>query len=461
MSKAMRQMPGQPGRVCVVHGEAVRDPTSDEACGPLLERPDTGSAKSKVGTGGLLEAALTRHNLQTAWKRVKANKGAPGVDGLDIEQTAQFMRQQWPEIRQALLAGKYRPQPVRKVMIPKPDGSQRELGIPTVTDRLIQQALLQVLQPLIDPTFSKHSHGFRPGRRAHDAVKAARAYVQSGKRVVVDVDLEKFFDRVNHDILIDRLRRRIDDAGVIRLIRAYLNAGIMQGGVVMERQKGTPQGGPLSPLLANVLLDEVDKALEARGYSFARYADDCNVYVGSRQAGERVMALLRTLYAKLKLQINEAKSAVASALGRKFLGYALWVAKGKEVKCAVAKKALDNFKARIRQLTRRSGGRSMGQVVERLRPYILGWKAYFGLAQTPKAWRGLDEWLRHRLRAIQLKHWKKPKAIYRELKALGATEEVATRVAGNCHCWWRNSDGVIKTVLTIAYFDRLGVPRLS
>ncbi len=219
MSKAMRQMPGQPGRVCVVHGEAVRDPTSDEACGPLLEHPDTGSAKSKVGTGGLLEAALTRHNLQTAWKRVKANKGAPGVDGLDIEQTAQFMRQQWPEIRQALLAGKYRPQPVRKVMIPKPDGSQRELGIPTVTDRLIQQALLQVLQPLIDPTFSKHSHGFRPGRRAHDAVKAARGYVQSGKRVVVDVDLEKFFDRVNHDILIDRLKRRVDDGAVIRLIR--------------------------------------------------------------------------------------------------------------------------------------------------------------------------------------------------------------------------------------------------
>jgi len=461
MSKAMRQMPGQPGRVCVVHGEAVRDPISDEACDPLLEHPDIGLTKSKAGTGGLLEDALTRHNLQVAWKRVKANKGAAGVDGLDIEQTAQVIRQNWPDIRQALLAGRYRPSPVRKVMIPKPDGSQRELGIPTVTDRLIQQALLQVLQPLIDPTFSKHSHGFRPGRRAHDAVKAARSYVQSGKRVVVDVDLEKFFDRVNHDILIERLRKRIDDAGVIRLIRAYLNAGIMAGGVVMERQKGTPQGGPLSPLLANVLLDEVDKVLEARGYSFARYADDCNVYVGSMKAGERVMALLRTLYAKLKLQINEAKSAVTSAFGRKFLGYALWVAKGQEVKCAVAHKALDNFKARIRQLTRRSGGRSMGQVVEKLRPYILGWKVYFGLAQTPKVWRRLDEWLRHRLRAIQLKHWKKPKAIYRELKVLGATDEVAARVAGNCHCWWRNSDGVIKTVLTIAYFDRLGVPRLS
>src|SRR5690606_3639287 len=322
-------------------------------------------------------------------------------------------------------------------------------------------ALLQVLQPLIDPTFSEHSYGFRPGRRAHDAVKAARAYVQSGKRVVVDVDLAKFFDRVNHDILIDRLNRRVDDAGVIRLVRAYLNAGIMDGGVVVDRHLGTPQGGPLSPLLANVLLDEVDKALEARGYCFARYADDCNVYVGSKKAGERVMAYLRRLYVYLKLQINEAKSAVASAFGRKFLGYALWVAKGREVKCKVAQKPLQNFKARIRQLTRRSGGRSMAQVVDKLRPYLLGWKAYFGMAQTPGVWRGLDEWLRHRLRAIQLRQWKRPKTIHRELKALGASDDVAKQVAGNCHRWWRNSDGVIKRVLTIAYFDRLGVPRLS
>ena len=461
MSKAMRQMPGQPGRASVASGEAASDLASDEACGPPLEHPRTGSAKQLSGTGGLLEAALTRQNLQAAWKRVKANKGAAGVDGLDIEQTAHVLQTSWPDIRQALLAGSYRPSPVRKVLIPKPDGSRRELGIPTVIDRLIQQALLQVLQPLIDPTFSEHSHGFRPGRRAHDAVKAARAYVQSGKRVVVDVDLAKFFDRVNHDILIDRLKRRIDDAGVIRLIRAYLNAGIMDGGVVVDRHLGTPQGGPLSPLLANVLLDEVDKALEARSHCFARYADDCNVYVGSIKAGERVMAYLRKLYTGLKLQINEAKSAVASALGRKFLGYALWMAKGNEVKCAVAYKALDNFKARIRQLTRRSGGRSMAQVVEKLRPYLLGWKAYFGLAQTPRVWRELDERLRHRLRAIQLKHWKRPRAIYRELKALGAKENVARQVAVNSRRWWRNSDRLLKTVLTIAYFDGLGVPRLT
>ena len=445
----------------VGRGEAERDSISDEACGPPHEHPDTGSAKAKVGAGTLLEAALTRGNLQAAWKRVKANKGAAGVDGLDIEQTCDLLRTSWPQTRQALLAGKYRPQPVRRVMIPKPEGSQRELGIPTVLDRLIQQALLQVLQPLIDPTFSEHSHGFRPGRRAHDAVKAARAYVQTGKRVVVDVDLAKFFDRVNHDILIDRLQRRIDDAGVIRLVRAYLNAGIMDGGVVVERHLGTPQGGPLSPLLANVLLDEVDKALEARGYGFARYADDCNVYVSSMKAGQRVMALLRKQYAGLRLQINEAKSAVGSALGRKFLGYELWVAKGREVKCAVAQKPLLDFKARIRQLTRRSGGRSMEQVVQRLRPYMLGWKAYFGLAQTPKVWRKLDEWLRHRLRAIQLKHWKRPATMYRELKALGAGETVARRVAANSRRWWRNSDRLLKTVLTIAYFDKLCVPRLS
>jgi len=461
MSRAMRQMLGEPGREGVAQGEAMRDLFSDEACDPPSEHPGTGLARPKVGAGSLLEAALTRQNLQMAWQRVKANKGAAGVDGLDIEQTKLLLRTQWPDIRQALLQGRYRPSPVRKVMIPKPDGSQRELGIPTVVDRLIQQALLQVLQPLIDPTFSEHSHGFRPGRRAHDAVKAARAYVQSGKRVVVDVDLAKFFDRINHDILVDRLKRRIDDAGVIGLIRAYLNAGIMDGGVVLDRHRGTPQGGPLSPLLANVLLDEVDKALEARGHSFARYADDCNVYVGSKKARERVMAYLRKLYTGLKLQINEAKSAVTSAFGRKFLGYALWVAKGREVKCKVADKPLQNFKARIRQLTRRSGGRSMAQVVDKLRPYLLGWKAYFGLAQTPQVWRELDEWLRHRLRAIQLKHWKRPRTIYRELMAMGATQDVAKQVAANCHRWWRNSDRLLKTTLTIAYFDRLGVPRLS
>lgn len=461
MSTAMRQMPGRPGQAGVAQGEARRDPACDEACDPPREHPHTGSARPKTGAGALLEAALTRENLHVAWKRVRANKGAAGVDGLDIEQTAQVLRARWPSIRKALLAGQYRPQPVRRVMIPKPDGSQRELGIPTVLDRLIQQAVLQVLQPLIDPSFSDHSHGFRPGRRAHDAVKAARAYVQSGKRVVVDVDLSKFFDRVNHDILIDRLQRRIEDVGVIRLVRAYLNAGIMDGGVAVERHMGTPQGGPLSPLLANVLLDEVDKVLEARGYSFARYADDCNVYVSSMKAGHRVMALLRRLYAGLKLQVNEAKSEVTSALGRKFLGYELWLSKGSEVKCAAAHKAVENFKARIRQLTRRSVGRSMEQVVDKLRPYLLGWKAYFAMAQTPKVWRELDAWLRHRLRSLQLKHWKRGGTIYRELRSLGASHDVARQVSVNGRRWWRNSAKLLNSVLSIAHFDSTGLPRLS
>jgi RNA-directed DNA polymerase len=461
MSKAMRQKPEQSGRAGEASGEAAGQPVSDEACDPSQEHQGAGLAMHRAWAGPLLEAALTRENLQAAWKRVRVNKGAAGVDGLDIEQTHHLLQTKWPQIRQALLAGQYRPAPVRRVMIPKPDGSQRELGIPTVTDRLIQQALLQVLQPLIDPTFSDHSHGFRPGRSAHDAVKAARAFVQSGKRVVVDVDLAKFFDRVNHDILMGRLKRRIPDTAVLRLIRAYLNAGIMDGGVKVERDQGTPQGGPLSPLLANVLLDEVDKALEARGYRFARYADDCNVYVGSTKAGERVMAWLRTIYGRLKLQINEAKSAVCSAFGRKFLGYELWVAKGREVKCAVADKALNDFKARTRQLTRRSGGRSMEQVVQRVRPYLRGWKAYFGLAQTPRVWRELDEWLRHRLRAIQLKQWRHGPTIHRELLRLGATPQVARQVAANSRCWWRNSGKAINSVLTISWFDKLGLPRLS
>lgn len=399
--------------------------------------------------------------MQRAWKRVKANKGAAGIDGLDIAQTGQHLKHTWPLIRQQLMEGTYRPMPVRRVGIPKPDGSERELGIPTVTDRLIQQALLQVLQPLIDPTFSEHSHGFRPGRRARDAVLAAQQYVQQGYHTVVDVDLSKFFDRVNHDILIDRLRKRVNDAGVIRLVRAYLNAGIMDGGVVVERGEGTPQGGPLSPLLANVLLDEVDRMLERQGHRFARYADDCNVYVCSQKAGERVMALLKRRYDRLHLKINESKSAVSRAFGRKFLGYELWVAPRGEVKRAVSKKALEAFRQKIRQLTRRSGGRSIGQVIEGLRSYVLGWKGYFGLAQTPGVLNRLDEWMRRRMRAIHLKHWRHGPTICRELLKLGATRNVALQVAGNSCRWWHNSRLGLNKVLTIAYFDRLGVPRLT
>jgi len=442
------------GRAQAMSGEAVIRSVSDEALRPRGETDCTGQ--------GLLYRALARGNLQRAWKRVKANKGAAGVDGLSIEQTAERLLTEWAGIRAQLLSGLYRPSPVRRVMIAKPDGSQRELGIPTVTDRLIQQALLQVLQPLLDPGFSEHSYGFRPGRRAHDAVLAAQAYVQSGRRIVVDVDLEKFFDRVNHDILIERLRKRVPDQGVLRLIRAYLNSGILDGGLVMQRHEGTPQGGSLSPLLANVLLDEVDKELERRGHCFVRYADDCNVYVHSRRAGERVMALLRRLYARLRLRINEAKSRVSSVFaGRKFLGYSFWVAPKGVIKRTVAKKALEAFKQRVRQLSRRSCGRSLQQVVERLSSYLEGWKGYYRLAQTSRVWQMLDEWLRHRLRAIQLKQWKQGKTMFRELRALGASRTVAQRVAANSRRWWCNSGKLLNRVLNLAWFDRLGLARLS
>ncbi|SUD49818.1 group II intron, maturase [Ectopseudomonas oleovorans] len=442
------------GRAQAMSGEAMIRSVSDEALRPRGETDSTGQ--------GLLYRALARGNLQRAWKRVKANKGAAGVDGLSIEQTAERLLTEWAGIRAQLLSGLYRPSPVRRVMIAKPDGSQRELGIPTVTDRLIQQALLQVLQPLLDPGFSEHSYGFRPGRRAHDAVLAAQAYVQSGRRIVVDVDLEKFFDRVNHDILIERLRKRVPDQGAIRLIRAYLNSGILDGGLVMQRHEGTPQGGPLSPLLANVLLDEVDKELERRGHCFVRYADDCNVYVHSRRAGERVMALLRRLYARLRLRINEAKSRVSSVFaGRKFLGYSFWVAPKGVIKRTVAKMALETFKQRVRQLSRRSCGRSLQQVVERLSSYLEGWKGYYRLAQTSRVWQMLDEWLRHRLRAIQLKQWKQGKTMFRELRALGASRTVAQRVAANSRRWWCNSGKLLNRVLNLAWFDRLGLARLS
>ena len=453
MGGVRHQMPASAGRVAVRRGEASSQAVSDET---LRTRHETGNAGQ-----ALLEQALARENMQRAWKRVKANKGAAGVDGLDIAQTGRHLTSAWPAIREQLMAGTYRPSPVRRVGIPKADGSERELGIPTVTDRLIQQALLQVLQPLIDPTFSEHSHGFRPGRRARDAVLAAQQHVQDGYRTVVDVDLEKFFDRVNHDILINRLQRRIGDTGVIRLIRSYLNAGIMSDGLVVQREQGTPQGGPLSPLLANVLLDEVDRELERRGHRFVRYADDCNVYVRSRKAGQRVMVLLKRLYDKLRLKINESKSAVASAFGRKFLGYSLWAAPKGEVKRAVSVKARETFKQRIRQLTRRSCGRSMSELVEPLRRYVLGWKAYFGLAQTPRVWRELDEWMRHRLRAIQLKQWKRGTTIYRECVALGAARWLAQKVAANSKRYWFISSRSLNGVLTMAYFDRLGFPRLS
>jgi group II intron reverse transcriptase/maturase len=379
-----------------------------------------------------------------------------------VEDLLEYLRENWEGIRRRLLAGTYQPSPVRRQEIPKSGGGIRQLGIPIVLDRFIQQAILQVLQPQFDPTFSEHSHGFRPGRRAHDAVQEAQRYIQEGRRWVVDVDLESFFDRVNHDVLMGRLARRIADRRLLGIIRRYLEAGVMVNGVVTERYMGTPQGGPLSPLLANVLLDEVDQELEGRGHTFVRYADDCNVYVRSKQAGDRVMETLRRLYAKLRLRVNEEKSAVARVWDRQFLGYSFWVAAGKVVKRRVSAKALVKFKGRIRQITSRIGGRSLEQVTKELRSYMLGWSLYFGLADTPGIFHRLDQWIHRRLRALQLKQWKRGTTAYRALRARGLAQHAAAQAARFTRSWWHvAAHPALHMALPVRYLEELGVPRLA
>ena len=413
------------------------------------------------GTAALMERVVDNRNVKAALKRVKQNRGSPGVDGMTVDELPKHLMENWVQIREQLLEGTYQPLPVREVEIPKSEGGVRKLGIPSVLDRFIQQSILQVLQPMFDPTFSEHSYGFRPERNAHQAVCEAQRYIQEGKRVVVDVDLEKFFDRVNHDVLLGRLEKSIKDKRMLGQVRRYLNVGIMANGVVVERYEGTPQGGPLSPLLANVLLDEVDKELEKRGLSFVRYADDLNVYVSSWRAGKDAMETLKRLYGQLRLRINEEKSAVDRPWNRKFLGYSFWVAKGREVKRKVAPKALQKFKARVREITNRNGGRSMKSVFAELRSYLTGWKQYFRLADTPGILSGIDEWIRHRLRMVQLKQWKRGKTIYREMKRLGAAEDVARKVAANSRRWWKNSAKLLNIPLPNSYYDRMGVPRLA
>jgi len=408
-----------------------------------------------------MEKVLERRNMQSALRRVKKNRGSPGVDGTTVEELLPYLWGHWEEIKSSLLVGSYQPSPVKRQEIPKSGGGTRELGIPTVLDRLIQQALLQVLQPRFDPTFSEHSHGFRPGRSAHGAIRAAQRYVQEGRRIVVDVDLEKFFDRVNHDVLMGKLAKRIADRRVLGLIRRYLQSGVMANGVRMERWEGTPQGGPLSPLLANVLLDEVDKELEKRGHAFDRYADDGRVFVRSRRAGERVLDHLRKLYGKLHLRINEAKSAVAPVWDRDFLGYSMWVAPGRVVRLRVAKKALDKMRNRVRQITGRQGGRSMTAVIRELRSYLTGWRNYFGLADTPRIFATLDQWIRRRLRALQLKQWKRGRAVFRELRARGASVRVAAEVAAQTRRWWWNACHRVHLILRNSHFEDLGLPSLA
>jgi len=454
LERAWPQMTRQLELPLEPEGEARRRQWSGEA-------PTAAPGSERSGASGLMDRVLARPNMLAALKRVRKNKGSPGIDGMTVDELPDWLREHWARVREELLAGTYRPQPVKRQLIPKTGGGKRALGIPTVLDRLIQQAVLQVLQPRFDPTFSKHSHGFRPGRRAHDAVREAQQYVQAGRRWVVDVDLKSFFDRVNHDVLMGMLAKRITDKTVLGLIRRYLEAGVMANGVVVERHEGTPQGGPLSPLLANVLLDVVDKELERRGHAFSRYADDCNVYVRSERAGHRVMRLLRRLYARLRLQVNEKKSAVARSLTRQFLGFSLWVAPGRQVKRKVSRKALEVMKRRVRWLTRRTRGQSLAQVVERLRAYLEGWKAYFRLADTPGVFSRLDEWIRHRLRAIQLKHWRRGRTIYRELCARGMPHETARQIAANSRRWWRNSRYLLNAAFPIRFFDQLGLPRLA
>jgi len=432
-------------------GEAPKTGRSGEAMAATR-----GNRRS--GTSALMEQVVEASNLRSALKRVRRNKGSPGIDGMTVNELAGYLREHWPTLREQLLRGEYQPQPVLVRYIPKAGGGTRMLGIPTAVDRFIQQALLQVLQPMIDPTFSLHSHGFRPGRSAHGALKEAKGHVETGRCWVVDVDLAKFFDCVNHDLLMGRMEKRVEDRRALGLIRRYLETGLMSDGVVMRRHQGTPQGGPLSPLLANVLLDDVDKELERRGHAFVRYADDCNVYVRSERAGQRVMGLLRRLYGRLQLDINEDKSAVAMVWHRPFLGYQLYKNRGK-VGFAIAGKSIARFKDQVRDMTRRVCGRSMEQVARKLSSYITGWKQYFQLAPGRERRRRLDGWIRRRLRALQLKQWKNCRTIYRNIRRLGGEYLTALRVTRLTGRWWRAA-GEASLALPTSYFDKLGISKL-
>lgn len=433
---------------------------------PISEK-EASAMKGRTDPGGVvqMELAIGRPNLFAALKNVRRNKGSPGIDGMSTDELPGWLREHWPRVRQELLDGTYVPAPVRRVLIPKPQGGVRELGIPTVLDRLIQQALLQVMQPCIDPTFSAHSHGFRPGRSAHGAIRQALSYVKMKRVIVVDVDLAKFFDRVNHDVLMSRVARHVRDPRVLKLIRRYLEAGVMIEGIAVPRDEGTPQGGPLSPLLANILLDDVDRALEASGSSFVRYADDLNVYVKSVRAGERVLARLRVLFSSLHLQINEEKSAVAHVSTRKFLGFTLDYEPGRKGESArISSQSLSRFKDRVREETKPTRGRSIEQVVDRLRQWMPGWRNYFGAKGLGGAavFAELDSWIRRRLRALILHHWRRGSVIYAELTQRVRNTHWVTIVARRSKSYWANScHSALHIAFPNVFFDRLGLPRLS
>lgn len=423
---------------------------------PVRKKPEHSALPEK-----LMEEVCERRNLEAAYRRVQANKGAPGVDGMTVTELEAYLRQHWPAIRDQMLSGTYQPQPVKRVEIPKPDGGVRKLGIPCAVDRFIQQALLQVLQGYWDRTFSESSYGFRPGRSAHQAVAAAQGFIAEGYRWVVDLDLEKFFDRVNHDMLMGRIAKRVRDRRVLRLIRAFLNAGVMEDGLVSPTEEGTPQGGPLSPWLSNVMLDDLDRELERRGLKFARYADDCNIYVRSRRAGERVMAsVTRFLTERLKLKVNESKSAVDRPWNRKFLGFTFTTAKSP--KRRIAPKAIARFKARIRELTNRKRGISLEQRIGELRRYLLGWRGYFGHCETPSVLQDLDSWLYRRLRAVLWRQWRTGRQRLKELRKRDVPLDLAAKLAGSSRGPWRLSKTyALHRALPVQYFLSLGLPQLA
>ena len=421
----------------------------------------TRGTERPANTERLMEEVCQRENLKKALQQVRSNRGSPGVDGMTVKQLPGYLKQYWPAIQDQLLSGTYRPQPVRRVEIPKPDGGVRKLGIPTVLDRFTQQAVLQVLQEQWDPTFSEHSYGFRPERSAHQAVAQAQQYIAEGHGWVVDIDLEKFFDRVNHDKLMGRIAQRVADKRLLKLIRAYLCAGVMEDGLVSPTEEGTPQGGPLSPLLSNLVLDELDRELERRGHRFVRYADDCNIYVHSERAGQRVMAsVTRFITGKLKLKVNASKSAVARPPERKFLSFTFLA--GPEPKRAIAPKALERFRERVRELTRRTRGISLTQMVGELATYLSGWQSYFGFCQTPRTLRELDGWTRRRLRCFVWKQWKRGRRRFTELRRLDVNRSLAARTAGSAWGPWRISQSpALCFALRNAYFDSLGLPQLA
>ncbi len=409
----------------------------------------------------LMELVVGRDNMMAAHRRVLANRGSAGVDEMPVEALMPYLKEHWATIKEELLAGHYEPSPVRSVEIPKPGGKGvRLLGIPTVLDRLLQQALQQVLTPIFDPDFSGSSYGFRPGRSAHQAVLAAQGHVTSGRRWVVDMDLERFFDRVNHDVLMARLGRKVGDKRVLALIGRYLRAGLMSGGVVTQRTQGTPQGGPLSPLLSNILLDDLDKELEKRGHAFCRYADDCNIYVRSRRAGERVLAsLTRFLDRRLKLTVNDAKSAVGRPWKRTFLGYAMTHHMKPRLK--VAASSVARFKANLRALFRRGRGRSMARVIEEAMPVLRGWITYFRLAETKGVFEDLDGWFRRKLRAILWRQWNRPRTRARKLRQRGLDEARAWMSAYNGHGPWSNAGAShMNQAYPMSYFRSLGLTPL-